>query len=78
MKPNHASYDPTYVRWCAKFTTFESRCFTALCEFVRADLDGLLDRYYLEGHASMDDFPAWTFERYLRETGRSTAGQDLR
>lgn len=78
MKPNHSSYDSTYIRWRAKFMAFESRCFKALCEFVRADLDNLLDHYYLEGHESMDDFPAWTFERYLSESERTGAGEDLR
>jgi hypothetical protein len=77
MKLNNSSYDPTYIRWRTKFAAFESRCFKALCEFVRGDLDNLLDRYDSEGHESMDDFPAWAFERYLRETERTRAREDL-
>jgi hypothetical protein len=46
--------------------TFEAGCFEALCEFVRVHFDKLLDRYYLEGHDSLNEFPAWAFERYLR------------
>jgi hypothetical protein len=42
------------------------RCLEALCEFVRVHFDKLLDRYYLEGHDSLNEFPAWAFERYLR------------
>ena len=74
MKPHRSSFDPAYVRCRARFAAFESRCFKALCEFVRADLDNLLDRYYSEGHESMDDFPAWTFERYLRAEWTAARG----
>jgi hypothetical protein len=27
--------------------------------------DDLLDRYYWEGHGSLNAFPAWAFEHYL-------------
>jgi hypothetical protein len=67
MKPNYSSYDPTYIRWRAKFAAFESKCFKALCEFVRAHLDNLLDGHYSEGYESMDDLPARAFEHYQRE-----------
>lgn len=72
-EPDRSSFDPAYIRCRARFVAFEARCFKALCDFVRADLDNLLDCYYSEGHESMDDFPAWTFERYLRESERTGA-----
>jgi len=75
MKPHRSSFDPTYIRWRTEFASFESKCFEALCEFVRVHFDDLLDRYYWEGHESMDDFPAWAFERYLRETERMGAAE---
>ena len=62
-----ASFDTTYIRWRAEFAPFETHCFDALCEFVRVHFDRLLDRYYEEGHEGLNDFPAWAFERYLRE-----------
>jgi hypothetical protein len=61
------SFDAAYLRWRAEFAPFESNCFDALCEFVRTHFDNLIDRYYLEGHEVLTDFPAWAFERYLRE-----------
>jgi hypothetical protein len=79
MKPHRSSFDPTYIRWRAKFAPFESRCFEELCEFVRVHFDDLLDRFYREGHESTDDvFPAWAFERYLQETERMGAREDAR
>jgi len=77
MKPQPSSFDPTYLRWRAELASFESTYFEALCEFVRVHFDNLLDRYYWEGHESMDDFPAWAFERYLRETERAMAREDV-
>jgi squalene cyclase len=68
MKPHRSSFDATYIRWRTELASFESSCFEALGEFVRVHFDSLLDRYYWEGHESLDDFPAWAFERYLRET----------
>ena len=65
MKSHCRSLDPAYIRWRAEFDPFETRCFAALCEFVRVHFDDLLDRYYWEGHGSLNAFPAWTFERYL-------------
>jgi hypothetical protein len=78
MKPHRSSFDPTYIRWRAELACFESHCFDALGEFVRVHFDDLLDRYYWEGHESLDDFPAWAFERYLRETGRTGVREDVR
>jgi hypothetical protein len=78
MKPHRSCCDPTYIRWHAEFALFESRCFEALGEFVRVHFDDLLDRYYWEGHESMDDFLVWAFERYLRETERTGAREDVR
>jgi hypothetical protein len=60
------SFDTAYLRWRAKFAPFEANCFDALCEFVRVHFDDLIERYYLEGHEALSDFPAWAFERYLR------------
>ena len=56
---------PAYIRWRAEFEPFEAWCFAAVCEFVRVHFDDLLDRYYWEGHGSLNAFPAWAFERYL-------------
>jgi hypothetical protein len=64
--PSFLSFDTAYLRWRAEFAPFESNCFDALCEFVRMHFDNLIDRYYLEGHEVLTDFPAWAFERYLR------------
>jgi hypothetical protein len=71
MKSHRLSLDPAYIRWRAEFEPFEARCFAAVCEFVRVHFDDLLDRYYWEGHGSLNGFPAWVFERYLvgRESG---------
>jgi hypothetical protein len=78
MKPHRSSFDPTYNRWRWEFAAFESTYFEALCEFVEVHFEGLLDRYCREGHQSMDDFPAWAFERYLRKTERTGAREDVR
>lgn len=63
-----SSFDTAYIRWRAQFAPFEASCFDALCEFVRVHFDNLMDHYYQEGHEALHDFPAWAFERYLRET----------
>ena len=79
MKPHRSSFDPAYVRWRAKFAPVESRCFEALCEFVRVNLHDLLDRFLQEGHESIDEhFPEWAFEHYLREIERMAAKEDMR
>jgi hypothetical protein len=70
MKPNCSSFDQAYIRWRGSFAPFEATCFDALCEFVRVHLEDLLDGYYLEGHESLKDFPAWAFERYIRDLER--------
>jgi hypothetical protein len=62
-----ACFDIAYIRWRTKFASFEVKCFNAVCEFVRAQFDDLIERYYQEGHHSLNDFPTWAFERYLRE-----------
>jgi len=62
------SLDSAYIRWRTEFAPFEANCFDALCEFVRVHFDNLMDHYYQEGHEALHDFPAWAFERYLRET----------
>ena len=67
MSRNLLSFDSAYIRWRAQFAPFEANCFDALCEFVHVRFDNLIDRYYRAGHESLDDFPAWAFERYLRE-----------
>jgi hypothetical protein len=36
---------------------------------VRMHFDDLIDQYYREGHEELNDFPDWTFERFLREGG---------
>ena len=64
------SFDTAYIRWRAKFATFEANCFDEVCEFVRVHFENLMDRYYREGHESLNDFPSWVFERYLREVPR--------
>jgi hypothetical protein len=64
---NLSSSDFDYIRWRVEFAAFEASCFDALCEFVRMHFDDLIDRYYWEGHEALNDFPAWAFERYLRE-----------
>jgi hypothetical protein len=69
--------DLAYIRWWADFAPFEARCFAALCKFVRVHFDDLLDRYYLEGHESLNDFPAWTFERYLRQVEQTGATEEV-
>ena len=61
------SFDFAYLRWRAKFTPFETGCFEAVCDFVYAHSDDLPDRFYCEGHESLNDFPGWAFERYLRD-----------
>lgn len=78
MKPHRSSFDLTYIRWRWEFAAFESRCFEALCEFVELHFDSLLGRYYREGRESMDDFPAWAFERYLLEVEGRGAREDVR
>ena len=65
MRAHRLSLDPAYIRWRAEFAPFEARCFVAVCEFVRVHFDDLLDRYYWEGHGSLNAFPTWAFERYL-------------
>jgi hypothetical protein len=67
MPRSLSSFDTAYLRWRAKFAPFEANCFDALCEFVRVHFDDLIDRYYREGYEALNDFPAWAFERYLRE-----------
>jgi hypothetical protein len=78
MKSHPSSVDPAYIRWRAEFEPFETRCFEALCEFVRVHFDDLLDRYYREGHESLNAFPSWAFERYLREVERTGTREDVR
>ena len=75
MKPNRSSFDPAYIRWRGRFASFDARCFEALCEFVRLHFDDLLDRYYWEGHQSLQDFPAWAFELYLRDRERELGAE---
>jgi hypothetical protein len=77
MKSHRSSFDPAYIRWRAEFAPFEARCFEALCEFVRVHFEDLLDRFYLEGHESLNEFPAWAFERYLREVERRGAREHV-
>jgi len=48
----------------------------AVCEFVRVHFDDLLDRYYWEGHGSLNAFPAWAFERYLVGRGSRRRGSE--
>jgi hypothetical protein len=75
MKPNLSSFEQAYIRWRGRFAPFEARCFEALCEFVRVHFDDLLDRYYCEGHESLKDFPAWAFERYIRDLERELGAE---
>jgi hypothetical protein len=75
MKSNRSSFDQAYIRWRARFAPFEARCFEGLCEFVRLHFDDLLDRYYWEGHQSLNDFPAWAFELYLRDLERELGAE---
>jgi hypothetical protein len=77
MKPTRSSFDPAYLRWRSSFALFEGTCFDALCEFMRAHFDDLLDRYYDAGHGSLKEFPAWAFERYLRDAERMKAREQL-
>jgi hypothetical protein len=77
MKSRRLSLDPAYSRWRAEFEPFEARCFETLCEFVRVRFEDLLEGYYREGHESLNDFPAWAFERYLREVERRGAREDV-
>jgi hypothetical protein len=74
MKPHRSSFDRAYIRWRAEFIPFEAKCFEALGDFVRVHFDDLLDRYYWEGHESLNEFPAWAFECYLRELERTREG----
>ena len=60
-------FDSSYGLWRAEFALFEAECLGIVSEFVRVNFDALLDRYYCEGHRSLNDFPAWAFERYLRK-----------
>jgi hypothetical protein len=78
MKPYRSSLDPAYLRWRTEFATFEARCFEGLCEFVRAQFEELLDRYYSEGNQSLNGFPSWAFELYLRDIESSAASENLR
>jgi hypothetical protein len=73
MKPNHSCFDQAYLRWRGKLASFEATCFEALCEFLRAHFDDLLDHFYLEGHESLEDFPAWVFERYIQGVDQKRA-----
>ena len=63
--PDPFSFDSSYLRWRAEFAPFEAECFGIVCEFVCVNFDTLLDRYYRDGHRSLNDFLAWAFERYL-------------
>ena len=67
LSPSFARFDIAYLRWRAEFAPFEVNCFNALCEFVRVHFDNLVDRYYGEGHESLNGFTTWAFERYIRE-----------
>ena len=78
MNPHRSCFDPAYIRWRTEFVPFEARCFGALCEFVRVQFDTLLDRYYWKGHESLNGFPAWAFERYLRAAELTGAGEEVR
>jgi len=62
------TFDIAYIRWRTEFAPFETHYFNAVCKFVRAHFDDLIDSYYREGHESLKDFPDWAFERYLWET----------
>ena len=71
MKTFGYTFDPAYLQWHTHFTTFEAGCFERLCDFVRMHFDDLLDRFYRLGHESLQDFPAWAFERYLDHIERA-------
>ena len=73
MKTTRACLDQAYLRWRGKFASFEAMCFEGVCEFVRVHFDDLLDHFYLEGHESLANFPAWAFERYLQDIDRKRA-----
>jgi hypothetical protein len=60
-------FDFSYGLWRAEFALFEAECLGIVSEFVRVNFDTLMDRYYCEGHESLNNFPAWAFERYLRK-----------
>jgi hypothetical protein len=73
LPPFGAASDGQYVVFgyglyplAGEIRTVRSGVLEALCEFVRVHFDKLLDRYYLERHESLNEFPAWAFERYLR------------
>jgi hypothetical protein len=38
------------------------------------NFDDSLDRYYWEGHQTLNDFPSWAFELYLREIAHVRPG----
>ena len=67
MARNPLPFDSSYCLWRAEFALFEAECLGIVSEFVRVNFDTLLDRYYFEGHESLNDFLAWAFERYLRK-----------
>ena len=67
MKSRCSSSEPAYLHWRVEFQSFEARCYGAVCEFVRVHFHDLLDGYYREGQQTADDFPAWVFERDLRD-----------
>ena len=66
MVHDPSSFDSSYLRWRIEFAPFETECLGIVSEFVRVNFDTLLDRYYFEGHESLNSFPASAFERYLR------------
>ena len=76
MKAQRSSLEPAYARWRAEFAPFEAGCFEAFCEFVHEQFEGLLDRYYAEGNQSLNGFPAWAFELYLRDIERRAAADE--
>lgn len=67
MARSFVVFDTAYIRWRAEFARFEPNCFDAVCDFVRAHFDNLIDRFYGEGYEALKEFPAWAFERYVRE-----------
>ena len=77
-KAHPSSFDTAYARWRMEFVSFEASCFRSVCEFVRMQFDNLLDHYYGEGHESLNDFPAWAFERYLCAEDRMVGTEDVR
>jgi hypothetical protein len=78
MTSHRLSLDAAYFRWWAQFQPFEARCLAAVCEFVRMHFDDLLDRYYREGHESLNAFSGWVFECYLREIEGTGMRDDTR